>query len=142
MPKKMPSRSFNVMENNHPKARVLVVDDDLLIRQCVTDILKHRHYEVDSLPNGIQLEAVLEQDPPDLIVLDIKLPWKDGFELCKSIKANERWRTIPVLFLTGKRTDEDFAEGIQTGCDGYLTKPFTVKDLTEKISELLKLSGV
>ena len=133
-----PSSMFDVVPDDaHRKPRVLVVDDDLLVRKFLLETLQRRNFEVDTLPSGVQLSEVLEGSPPDLIILDVMMPWKNGLELCKSIKAHERWKSIPVLFLTGKRTDEDFAAGIRAGCDGYLTKPFTVKGLVQKISELL-----
>jgi len=93
---------------------------------------------VDTLPSGLQLRDVLEGDSPDLIILDVMLPWKNGFELCRSIKSSPRWSNIPILFLTGRTTDADFAKGIGVGADGYLTKPFKLAELTEKISALLQ----
>jgi DNA-binding response OmpR family regulator len=117
--------------------RILVVDDDIQMRKLLTEVLDGRKYRVDTLPSGLQLTDVLEGDSPDLIILDIMLPWKNGFELCRSVKSSPRWRNIPILFLTGRTADSDFAKGIRMGADGYLTKPFKLAELTEKVSALL-----
>jgi len=122
----------------YQKSRVLVVDDDLEMRQFLSEALERRDFAVDTLPSGIQLNEALEGNPPDLIILDVVMPWKNGFELCKGIKDHVRWKDIPVLFVTGKRTDEDLAQGTRMGCNGYLTKPFTIKELMQKVSALLR----
>jgi len=122
------------------KRNILVVDDDLSIRKVLFKALEYE-YEVSTLPSGLQLTEVIESFLPDLIILDVMLPWRDGFTLCKSIKESDRWRSIPVLFLTGKGTNQDFATGIKMGADAYLTKPFTIKNLLKKVSELLSRAG-
>jgi len=138
MNKIVPSSTFDLVEDDtHRKPRILVVDDDLAMRQYLTEALERRGYQVDTLPSGIQMTDVLEGSPPDLVILDVILPWKNGFDLCKAIKANQRWKNIPVVFLTAKRSDQDLAAGLRMGADGYLTKPVTIKELAEKVSSLL-----
>ena len=118
-------------------SRILVVDDDILTRELMVEAFDRRKYQVETLPSGLQLTEVLEEKSPDLIILDVSLPWKNGFDLCHDIKSNARWKDIPVLFMTGRRANSDRAQGREAGADGYLTKPFTLKELTEKVSELL-----
>jgi len=136
-----PGPTYDTMEEQlHAKPRILVVDDDLGLRRFLTEALRRR-YNVDTLPTGIQLAEVLNGNLPDLIILDVMLPWLNGFELCKTIKTNPQWKHIPVLFLTGKRSNEDFAMGLKMGADGYLTKPFSMKELSENVQELLSGAG-
>ena len=118
-------------------SRILVVDDDILTRELMMEAFDHRKYQVETLPSGLQLTEALEGNSPDLIILDVSLPWKNGFDLCHSIKSDVRWKNIPVLFMTARRANSDRAQGREAGADGYLTKPFTLKELTEKVSELL-----
>lgn len=132
-----PSPTLEVMEESPLKKRhILIVDDDLSLRKLLTEVLQ-REYEVETLPSGLHLPEVLNGNPPDLIILDVMLPWKNGFDICRSVKSHSGWKNIPVLFLSGRRKTEDFQMGAEMGADAYLTKPFIVKDLLNKISELL-----
>ncbi len=119
-------------------SRILVVDDDIQVRKLLVEALDPRKYQVETLPSGLQLTDALKEESPDLVILDVSLPWRDGFDLCQSIKSNPRWKDTPVLFLTGRRAPADRARGLSAGADGYLTKPFRLDDLASKVSQLLE----
>jgi DNA-binding response OmpR family regulator len=78
---------------------------------------------------------------PDLILLDIMLPKKDGFEVCQQIRANPEWRGVKVVMLTAKGRDTEVAKGLALGADAYVTKPFSTKDLVAQVRQLLGLGG-
>lgn len=139
MPVALPS--VQSIPSLHPKdnrPRILLIDDDYLVRQYVKDVLGS-HYDVVALATGLNLRSVLIDADPDLVLLDIMLPWIDGYELCETIRSMEERTALPVIFLTGqKRTDKDFLKALQVGGDAYMTKPFSPKELRGKISEFLK----
>ena len=78
---------------------------------------------------------------PDLILLDIMLPKKDGFEVCQQIRANPEWQQVKVVMLTAKGRDTEVTKGLALGADAYVTKPFSTKDLVAQVRKLLGLGG-
>ena len=117
--------------------RVAVVDDDRDIRDALRGALTDEGYEVTVVPNGLRLLAALQVDKPDLIVLDVMMSWIDGFELCKAIKRNSDYQKIPVLFISAKSSQEDITHGLQCGAIDYVTKPFDLPTLLEKIERIV-----
>src|SRR5262245_26400218 len=91
--------------------RILVVDDDIQVRKLLAEGLDPRKYHVETLPSGLQLAEALAAEAPDLVILDISLPWMSGFDLCQTIKSSPRWKDTPVLFLTGRRAPADRSKG-------------------------------
>ena len=118
--------------------RILVVDDDIQVRRLLVEALDPSKYQVETLPSGLQLVDALEEKSPDLVILDVSLPWRNGFDLCRSMKSDPRWKNTPVLFLTARRTPTDRANGFEAGAEGYLTKPFRLEELASKVSQLLE----
>ena len=86
---------------------------------------------------GVQLPELLKKHQPDLVILDVMLPWVNGFELCRILKTNSEGQDIPVLFLTGCKEKEDLLTGKEVGASAYLTKPFYAKDLYREVDRLL-----
>ena len=84
--------------------------------------------------------AAVEEDLPDLVVLDLMLPGMDGYDVLTRMRENERMRDVPVLLLTARREDEDRVRGFEVGADDYLTKPFNARELTLRIQALLRRS--
>ena len=76
-------------------------------------------------------------DPPDIILLDLKIPGRNGFEVCEAVRANPVWKGIRILMLTGKERDVDRRKGLALGADDYITKPFATQDVIAKVKELL-----
>lgn len=110
--------------------RCLVVDDDPSIRELVIINLEAEGMVVASADNGDDAERLARMDPqPDLIVLDVMMPGRDGYELLASLKADEATRHIPVVLLTAKASDAEVWSGWNSGADYYITKPFNVAEL-------------
>jgi two-component system, cell cycle response regulator len=118
------------------RRRILVVDDDPVVRRILLELLNNR-YTVVSASTGVQLPDLLQKHKPDLVILDVMLPWVNGFELCRIIKTHMQGQSLPVLFLTGCKEKEDKMMGREVGASGYLTKPFHAKDLYHEVERLL-----
>ena len=118
------------------KPRVLIVDDDPVVRRIVLELLNNR-YTIISASTGVQIPELLKKHKPDLVILDVMLPWINGFELCRIIKTHSQNEELPVLFLTSCKEKEDLLTGKEVGASGYLTKPFHAKDLYREVERLL-----
>lgn len=118
------------------RAKILIVDDDPVVRRIVLELLNNR-FTVISASTGVQLPDLLKKHHPDLVILDVMLPWINGFELCRIIKTHSEGQKLPVLFLTGCKEKEDLLTGQEVGGSGYLTKPFYAKDLYREVDRLL-----
>src|SRR6266571_38019 len=102
--------------------RVTVVDDDREVRELLGERLGRLGYEVKVVSNGLRLVSTLHVDRPDLILLDVMMSWIDGFELCRSLKQNDEFRGIPVVFISGKTSSDDMEYGISCGAVDYFPK--------------------
>ncbi len=118
------------------RRKILVVDDDPVVRRIILELLNNR-FSVILASTGVQLPDLLEKHRPDLVILDVMLPWVNGFELCRIIKTQASGQNLPVLFLTGCKEKEDKMTGREVGASGYLTKPFYAKDLYKEVERLL-----
>jgi DNA-binding response OmpR family regulator len=118
------------------RRRVLVVDDDPVVRRILLELLNSR-YTVILASTGVQLPDLLQRHQPDLVILDVMLPWVNGFELCRIIKTHGAGQNVPVLFLSSCKEKDDFLTGREVGGSGYLTKPFYAKDLYHEVERLL-----
>jgi two-component system, sensor histidine kinase and response regulator len=123
------------------KAKILVVEDDIHLLAGIRDILELEAYSVLTAQNGRQALEVLRSDPngtPDLIVSDIMMPYLDGFQFLEEVRKEDRWVTVPFIFLTAKGEKADMNKGKQLGVDDYLTKPFDADDLLVAVASRLK----
>lgn len=118
-------------------ALILIVEDDKILNKGITFSMKQRGYEVISVFNGRDASRVLLENKIDLIILDINLPDKSGLDLCAEIRENF---DKPILFLTAKDTEQDIIKGFQAGCDDYISKPFSIEVLKQRISAVLRRS--
>ncbi len=109
--------------------RILVVDDERHIVRLVEVNLARAGYEVITAFDGIEALEKVEQEMPDMIVLDVMMPRMDGFEVLKNLQAEPKYKDIPVIMLTAKAQDADIFKGWQSGVSSYLTKPFNPKEL-------------
>jgi PAS domain S-box-containing protein len=112
--------------------KILVIEDDLLILESIIDFLKDEGFEIYSALDGVAgIQAAIEVIP-DLIISDVSMPKKDGFEVCRTLQQIPSVCNVPFIFLTAKSLNDDIRQGMQLGADDYLTKPF-------QFSELLKI---
>src|SRR4051812_10967830 len=115
--------------------RILVVEDDQVINQAVSDRLVAEGYDVVRAYDGPGAVATYGRHDPDLVLLDVMLPGYDGLEVCRRIQAE---RPVPVLMLTARVEEADVLTGLGVGADDYLTKPFSMKELVARIAALLR----
>jgi two-component system OmpR family response regulator len=124
------------------KPRVLVVDDEEHVTELVAMALGYNGFETERVSSGRQALAALEDRRPELIVLDVMLPDLDGFEVAKRIRAAEgAGKKVPIIFLTARDTTADKIEGLRLGSDDYVTKPFSIEELVERVRAVLRRSG-
>ncbi|MBW4934958.1 EAL domain-containing protein [Marinobacter sp. F4206] len=113
-------------------ARVLVVDDTADMRRYLYDILSP-YCRVQTVADGQQALEAIRQDPPDLVISDLMLPNVDGFELVKTIRSSEAFNRLPVILLSARADEEARVEGLHSGADDYLVKPFSVAELLARV---------
>lgn len=114
------------------------VDDDNTIRDIEVYTLTQTGFKAKGFADGITMLEALKTEKPELIVLDIMLPGKDGVEILKEIKSNPETRKIPVIMATAKGTEMDRIQGLDTGADDYLVKPFGVMEMVSRIKAVLR----
>ena len=114
------------------------VDDDNTIRDIEVYTLTQTGFDAKGFADGISMLEALKTEKPELIVLDIMLPGKDGVEILKEIRSNPETRKIPVIMATAKGTEMDKIQGLDTGADDYLVKPFGVMEMVSRIKAVLR----
>ncbi len=119
-------------------SRILIVEDEESLLKLESILLTTRGYKVTGVSDGLAALKEIEQNKPDLILLDIMMPGIDGFEVCRRVKADPDTKDIPIIMLTAKKTSSDQARGIEVGADAYLTKPFKSGKIIETIQGLLR----
>jgi putative two-component system response regulator len=143
LPKTISSRSVSykdmgeVLTRRSPP-RILVVDDNQDI-MGMQELLATRGYEVVAVPDAIHAEAEILRHPPDLILSDVVMPGKSGYELCRELKENPATRLIPFVLITGLTDRQDRLLGIESGADDFLHKPIFPEELFARVKSLLKL---
>ena len=120
-------------------ARVLVVDDNPDTMMLMRELLQIRGYDVVAVPDAIQAEAEIRHQLPDLILSDVVMPGKSGYEFCRELKENPSTRLIPFVLITGLSDREDKLHGIEAGADDFLNKPIFAEELFARVKSLLKL---
>ena len=126
-------------EKGIAKKRILAVDDAVIILRKIMDALEE-YYDVVTVNSGVRALRYLEKEKPDLILLDIRMMPKDGFETLQDIRAMEDRADIPVIMLAGVEDKKFVMEGIKLGICDYILKPFFPEDLLERIQRALKSS--
>lgn len=123
-------------------ASIYIVEDDVNIREIETYALSGNGYYVEGFERAEDFFERLEEEKPDMVLLDIMLPDIDGLEVLKRIKKNNRTAEIPVIMVTAKSTEIDTVRGLDQGADDYITKPFGVMELISRVKALLRRCGV
>ncbi|NQW21491.1 MAG: response regulator transcription factor [Chloroflexi bacterium] len=122
--------------NDSTTTKILVVDDEESLADMLTTALKFAGYEASSEPTGLDALNAIKNFPPDLVILDVNLPDIDGFEVCRRIR-NDGFQA-PVIFLTARDSTSDLRTGFGGGGDDYLTKPFSLEELSLRIEAILR----
>lgn len=117
--------------------KILIADDEPNILISLEYLMKREGYEVLVARDGQEALEVLERERPVLVLLDVMMPRKSGFEVCQAVRATPALQDTLVLMLTAKGRDTDVAKGLGVGADAYMTKPFATQDLVRQVRELL-----
>ena len=119
-------------------ARVLVVDDDVTVREVVVSYLRAGGHEVLEAADGVEALRLMRADPADLVVLDLMMPGIDGLEVCRRLRAST---DVPIIMLTALGAEVDRVVGLESGADDYVTKPFSPRELVLRVDALLRRVG-
>lgn len=117
---------------------ILIVDDEPNIVISIEYLMKRAGYEVATAYDGQQALDYLADSSPALMILDVMMPNKNGFEVCKEVRADNRFADMPILMLTAKGREAEMNKGLSLGADAYITKPFSTHDLVERVKALLQ----
>lgn len=123
------------------KSTILVVEDDLDVAEMLNAYFNVQGYEVQTVNWGEDAVRACQDRLPDLVILDIRLPDIDGFEVAYRLRNNRRTKNIPIIFLTEKRGRSDRLQGLELGADDYITKPFDVQELRLRVRNALRRSA-
>jgi two-component system, OmpR family, phosphate regulon response regulator PhoB len=121
--------------------RVLIVDDDPDIQKLVSYNLTQAGYQVTTAATGVEAFNAVQDQPPDLIILDIMLPDLDGLEVCRRLRREEKTRRIPIIMLTARTQEVDRVVGFELGADDYVMKPFSPRELVLRIKSIFRRMG-
>ena len=118
-------------------ARVLIVDDDAFVRRPLEFILRAEGFRPETAKDGEECLQRVAESPPDLIFLDVMMPGQDGFSVCRTLKADPRFASIPIILLTAKGHEHDRHRGLALGARDFMTKPYSPSDLIQRVHEIL-----
>lgn len=121
---------------------VLVVDDEPNIMLSLEYLMKRAGYDVRLARDGEEALASVIASPPDLVLLDVNIPKRNGYEVCQAIRSNPDLKNVRILMVTAKGREVEIEKGLALGADGYTTKPFSTKELAERVAKLLNGSEV
>ncbi|MCL6735218.1 response regulator transcription factor [Streptomyces neyagawaensis] len=118
-------------------ARVLVADDDADIRDLVAFKLTQSGHQVTAVEDGMTALRVLRERPPDLVLLDIRMPGISGLDVCRELRAAEETSSLPVILITARSQEGDVELGFSAGADDYIVKPFSPRELSSRVNAVL-----
>ncbi|MBQ9861606.1 MAG: response regulator transcription factor [Clostridia bacterium] len=117
---------------------ILIVDDEMRMRRVIADYLRIKGYETLEAADGVEALAVFFEKHPDLVILDVMMPKKDGWQVCREIR---RTHQTPIIMLTARSEEADELQGFELGADEYVAKPFSLKILSARIEAILRRKG-
>ena len=118
-------------------ATILIADDEPNILLSLEFLMQREGYRVLVARDGQQALDTILQQRPDLVLLDVMMPFKSGFDVCQAVREHDELAGIRILMLTAKGRDTDMAKGLALGADDYMTKPFSTRELVDKVRGLL-----
>ena len=118
-------------------ASILVADDEPNIVLSLEFLLKQAGFRVRTVSDGEAALAAIAQEPPDLVLLDVMIPGRNGYAVCQEIRGNPAWRDMRIIMLTAKGGEIQREKGLSLGADEYMTKPFSTRELVERIRRML-----
>ena len=116
---------------------VLVVDDEPNIVLSLEFLMKQAGFDVRIARDGEAALQAVEEDVPDLILLDVMIPKRDGYDVCQTIRANPDWSGVRIIMLTAKGREVEREKGIALGADDYITKPFSTREVVDRVKQFL-----
>ena len=116
---------------------VLLVDDEPNIILSLEFLIEQAGYEARVARDGEAALAAIEDRKPDLVLLDVMLPKRDGFDVCQTIRANPDWNDVRIVMLTAKGRDSEREKGLALGADAYITKPFSTREVLDRVKQYL-----
>jgi DNA-binding response OmpR family regulator len=120
---------------------IAILDDEPDLRELISLNLKKNGYRSKEFEDAKSFYAAIKSEKPDLLLLDLMLPDIDGMEVCKYLKKNDRFASIPIIMLTAKQSEVDKVLGLELGADDYITKPFSVAELVARVKAVLRRRG-
>ncbi|MFC3108678.1 response regulator transcription factor [Undibacterium arcticum] len=117
--------------------KILIVDDEPNIVVSLEFLMQQTGYEVSVARDGDQALTQMAEFQPDLVLLDVMLPLRNGFEVCQKIRENSAWNRVKVVMLSAKGRELEVSKGLALGADAYITKPFSTKELIAQVQRLL-----
>ena len=119
------------------KPSVLVVDDEPNIVVSLEFLMKQAGYDVRVARDGEEAMRAIEHRKPRLVLLDVMMPKRNGYEICQSIRSNPDWHDIRIIMLTAKGRDVEVEKGLALGADDYITKPFSTREVVARVRSLI-----
>ena len=119
------------------KPSVLVVDDEPNIVISLEFLMKQAGYDVRVARDGDEAMRAIEHRKPRLVLLDVMMPKRNGYDVCQAIRGNPDWRDIRIIMLTAKGRDVEVEKGLALGADAYITKPFSTRDVVARVCSLI-----
>jgi DNA-binding response OmpR family regulator len=116
---------------------VLIVDDEPNIVLSLQFLMRKAGFDVRTARDGEEALAEIARQAPDLVLLDVMMPKRDGFDVCQTVRANPAWQGIRIVLLTAKGRDIEREKGLALGADDYVTKPFSTRDVLERVEKLV-----
>ena len=138
VPSRLPIPAEQILETNSELPLVLIIEDNMDVAHYLKTCLLNKYETVHAVNGIVGIEMALEKIP-DIIICDVMMPGKDGFEVCATLKSDERTDHIPIIILTAKVTTEDRLTGLSLGADAYLGKPFNKEELFTRLNQLVLL---
>ncbi len=117
---------------------VLIVDDEPSIILSLEFIMRNAGFDVRVARDGDEALRAIEVSPPDLVLLDVMIPNRDGYDVCQAIRANQIWAEIRIVMLTAKGREIERVKGMALGADDYITKPFSTREVIERVRHFVE----